>query len=201
MDLVAGIAAWTTCAVLLVLTVLCQRPPWKWLRDLKYRDVAALIPAWTFFAPNPGTTDTRLLWRELRCDGSVSVWHEVLPPRGGLRRAVWNPGKREGKVITDAGPMVLRMVANDPGSMLTLVSVPYLLLLHRVSAEPVSSVTVARQFIVVQTSGSDADNGPFQPLVLSRWHAMGSVSPQAIGDAIELIPAPVVQLASPAVTV
>lgn len=175
MDFAVGIVAWTVCVTMLVLTVLCQRPRWSWLRALKYRDVAALLPAWTFFAPNPGTTDTRLLWRETRIDGTVSVWHEILPPRGGLLRAVWNPHKRESKIITDAGPMVLRMLAANPQNRMTVISLPYLLLLQRVSVESVTSMSVARQFIVVQTKGTDADDESFRPLVLSRWHALDPV--------------------------
>jgi hypothetical protein len=182
-DLVGGIAAWTICASLLALTVACQRPRWKWLTSLKYHDVAAVIPAWTFFAPNPGTNDCRLLWRELRCDGTVSVWHEVSPPGAGVLRALWNPRKREGKVISDAGPMLLRMIASNPTSTMSLVSVPYLLVLNRISAEPVSPMTVARQFLMLHTTGTDADTGQFSPLILSRWHAVGECSSQQIVEA------------------
>jgi hypothetical protein len=182
MTVVAGAVAWSICVMLLVLTVLCQRPRWKWLRKLKYRDVAALIPAWTFFAPNPGTTDTRVLWRELRCDGSVSVWKEILPPHGGALRGVWNPRKRASKILTDAGPMVYRLVSANPKSVMPLISVPYLVLLHRVSSEKSSPMTTARQFIVVQTSGSDSAPVQFKPLLMSRWHALdGSVANDSPG--------------------
>ena len=182
-----GIIAWSVCGILLVLTVLCQRPRWKWLKSLKYRDVAAVIPAWTFFAPNPGKNDTRLLWRELRCDGSISVWHEVVPPSGGLLRAVWNPGKREAKAISDAGPMVLRMLTQNPKNQLTLVSLPYLVLLNRISSAPRTPLSVARQFLVLQTTGVDAASGGFQPLLLSRWHALEQVPRESVAEALQLV--------------
>jgi hypothetical protein len=165
---VLGAVAWAVCITLLVLTLACQRPAPRQLRSLKYRDVAALLPSWTFFAPNPGVTDTRLLWRDLLPDATASAWHEVLPPRSSLLRAVWNPQKRQAKLITDAGGIVARMGSEDPDNMGVLVSMPYLLILHRVCSEPASPMTLARQFLVVQT---DRD-GEFAPRVLSKWHAL-----------------------------
>jgi len=168
MNDVPGAVAWALCIILLALTLACQRPGTRWLRTLKDRDVAALLPAWTFFAPNPGVTDTRLLWRDLRPDATASAWHEVLPPRASLLRAVWNPRKRQGKLITDAGAMVARMAAENPDNIAVLVSMPYLVILHGVCAEPSSPMAVARQFLVLQT---DSD-GEFAPRVLSKWHAL-----------------------------
>ena len=184
-----GALAWTVVGLLLLCTLACQRPKWDWQRALKYRDVGAMIPSWTFFAPNPGRTDTRLLWRELRVDGSSSLWHEVLPPTGGMLRSVWNPNKRQSKLITDVGPMVLRQVRRNPESSMALISVPYLVILHRISAEPVTAVCVARQFLVVQTTGVEVATGEFTPLVLSRWHAVEGRSTDDVTQAVLASPA------------
>ena len=166
---VPGAVAWALSITLLALTLACQRPGTRWLRVLKDRDVAALLPSWTFFAPNPGVTDTRLLWRDLRPDGTASAWHEVHPPRASLVRAAWNPRKRQSKLITDAGAILGRMAAANPDNMAIMVSVAYLLILHGISAQPASPMAVARQFLVLQT---DSD-GEFAPRLLSKWHALG----------------------------
>src|SRR5437667_4109401 len=102
--MIIDVLVWLVCISLLLLTIFCQRPLWKPLQTFKYNDLAAFIPAWTFFAPNPVTTDTRVLWREMLFGGSISPWHEVLPPSNGLLRAVWNPTKRQRKLITAVGP-------------------------------------------------------------------------------------------------
>jgi hypothetical protein len=174
MNVVIAIAAWSTCAALLVLTVACQRPKWQWLRNLKYHDVVSFIPAWTFFAPRPGTTDTRVLWRDCLRDGTVSPWRELLPPSAGLVRAVWNPLKRQTKLLTDVGPMVVRMAMANPDSELTLISLPYLIMLHRVMAIEASPLVEARQFLVVQTTGTGVGEDTLRPLFASRWHALAS---------------------------
>jgi hypothetical protein len=169
----AGIAAWAVVTLLLVLTVVNQFPNVKWIGRLKHYDLAAVIPYWTFFAPTPGTTDTRLFWRELRTDGVASGWREVRPPaNGGLVRAIWNPDKRQRKLIIDAGQMVARMASQDPHSSHTLVSLPYLLLLQRISNENVSAMTAARQFMVVSTT----EDGLLQPMLASRWHSVDTSS-------------------------
>jgi hypothetical protein len=166
------VLAWGICIVLLALTIACQRPRAKFLQDLKYRDVAAFIPSWSFFAPNPGTTDTRVLWRERLVGGSLSPWHELLPPTGGALRGLWNPTKRQRKLLTDVGPMVVRMVMQNPKSEYTLISLPYLIMLHRVMSLPASPLVAARQFVVVQTTHEGTGEGELRPLFASRWHAV-----------------------------
>jgi hypothetical protein len=138
---------------------------------LKNHDACAYIPTWTFFAPNPGVNDTRVLWREQLVDGSVSHWHEVVPPNGRLSRAIWNPSKRARKAVTDCGPMVVRLVARNKGSKLPLLSLPYLMLVQYISALPGSPLGVARQFTVINTQGADeSGDGHFQLLFVSHWH-------------------------------
>jgi hypothetical protein len=171
---VAGIAAWVICSALLALTIACQRPRWNWVRSLKYHDVAALIPAWTFFAPTPGIKDTRVLWRDCFVDGAMSPWRELLPPATGCLRFLWNPQKRQNKLITDAAQMILQMAVRDPESPLTLVSLPYLLLLNRVMSLPSSPLVIARQFVVVETRLLGVDSKDLFPLFATRWHSFSS---------------------------
>lgn len=69
---------------------------------LKSVDLFSLIPTWNFFAPNPGTNDYHLLYRERLDAGGYGVWREVsFPKQSGLLKLVWNPRKRRAKVLSD----------------------------------------------------------------------------------------------------
>ena len=172
MIVLAELAAAFACAAALVLTAVAQTRKVNFVRRLKSHDVFALMPVWTFFAPNPGTTDTRVLWRERLVDGAVSAWREIEPPTGGLLRTVWNPRKRIRKAITDAAPIVARRAASEPDNKLLLVSIPFLMLLNHVSSQPASPLAAARQFVIVQTAGADDEEGEPRILLVSNWHAL-----------------------------
>lgn len=160
------------CVGALGITALNQLRRPGFVRWLKSHDLFAVIPVWTFFAPNPGTTDTRVLWRDRLVDGSVSSWHEIDPPTGGVVRALWNPTKRVRKAITDVGPMLTRRAAQQPDNKLLLVSIPYLMLLHYVSSLAASQLVEARQFVIVQTTGTDDGDAEPKILLVSNWHAL-----------------------------
>lgn len=170
--MVAEVVAGCVCVGVLVLTALAQRPKLRLVCWLKSHDSFALIPTWTFFAPNPGTTDTRILWRERLLDGSVSQWHEVEPPTGGFLRAIWNPSKRVRKALTDVGQILTRRASQQPDNRLLLVSMPFLMLLHYVSSLPASPLVEARQFVIVQTFGCDEDENEPRIMLVSNWHAL-----------------------------
>jgi hypothetical protein len=175
------VSAWTVvCAVLfgavLVVTAATQLRRFAWAGWLKRHDACAYIPAWTFFAPNPGVNDTRVLWREQLVDGTVGPWHEMVPPQGGLLRAVWNPTKRARKAVTDCGPMAVRMISRNRRSALPMVSLPYLMIVQHMASLHGSPVGLARQFTVVNTQGADTDDGSFKLLFISHWHRQPGVS-------------------------
>lgn len=65
-------------------------------------DLFAVVPNWNFFAPNPGTTDYHLLYRDRLDGGDFSMWREIATAKqSGLLRGIWNPRKRQSKVISD----------------------------------------------------------------------------------------------------
>jgi hypothetical protein len=167
------------CGGMLAVTAATQLRRWRWASWLKAHDACACIPSWTFFAPNPGVTDARLLWREQLVDSTVSPWHEVVPPHGGLLRALWNPTKRARKAVTDSGPMVVSLAARNPGSKLPMLSLPYLMIVQHVTALPGSPLSVARQFAVVRTQGADEDDVLLQLLFVSHWHRLAGEAPGA----------------------
>jgi hypothetical protein len=167
---------WTLVAILgfgalLILTAAVQPRRWKVRSWVRARDRFALVPWWTFFAPNPGVTDVRLLWREELVDGTVGPWHEAVRPRGGYQRAAWNPTKRARKGAYDCGRSVSR--EGERGQTgLALLSLPYLMILQHVLGLPASPLGRARQFVVVETQGADDQDGLFNLLFVSPWHPL-----------------------------
>jgi hypothetical protein len=176
------VSAWTIASALvfgalLVVTAAAQPRSVKWAQWLKRRDACAYIPAWTFFAPNPGVNDTRVLWREQLIDGSVGPWHEMVGPQGGLLRAVWNPTKRARKAVTDCGPMAVRMIARNKRSVLPIIGLPYLMIVQHMANLHGSPLGLARQFTVVNTQGADTDpEARFQILFVSQWHRQPGIA-------------------------
>jgi hypothetical protein len=161
-----------------VVTLLSQ---WRRVRPiswLKRHDACAVIPVWTFFAPNPGTRDVRLLWRQRYADGTLSPWRETTAPRVGPWKGIWNPAKRVRKAVTDVSPSVLRRAVTHPDSSLTVISVPYLMIVNHVSSLPGASLANARQFMIAYTDGSDRSATPEPKIQLvSHWHLLEA--PQA----------------------
>ena len=124
------------------------------IKKIKARDLFSLIPIWTFFAPNPGTTDYHLLYRDRSIDGSLSPWREMEGPQAGAGKALWNPHKRVRKSVHDMCTSLEKMSYKYPdiGKWLML-QVPYIALLMHVCSMPVSSLTARRQFLVCRTRG------------------------------------------------
>lgn len=112
-----------------------------------------LLPRWTFFAPNPATRDLHLVVRDRLLSGELTEWEELeyAPERGNFD-AVWHPGKRSRKAVTDAAQSLKMIVRRNvmwvPGSL------PYLVILNMcVHGVPRKLQATARQFALVETSG------------------------------------------------
>jgi hypothetical protein len=161
---------------LLAITAAIQPIPWSKLRGwVKSRDPCYYVPTWTFFAPNPGVKDVRLLWREQLVDGNVGPWHEIAAPRCGLPRALWNPAKRARKVVFDCRRRLAHAREREQDELFML-SVSYLLILHYVVGLPASPLSAARQFALVETQGADDDDGLLELLFASPWHHLPGAS-------------------------
>jgi hypothetical protein len=141
---------------------------------VKSRDVLALIPAWTFFAPNPGTRDYELLYRDLLVDGLYTPWKEVERPVGSFTRALWNPAKRRQKAVVDLCSILIRMASRtktELGAKQLVISVPYLNLLTYVSKLETSPLSAYRQFLIATTFGYHSDKKP-EICYVSNLHAL-----------------------------
>lgn len=167
----------TTIAVAALLGAWCALTVAAQFPDVRRRVVApidffGLIPLWTFFAPNPGTSDFHLLYRHRLVGGSIGSWREVQGPRNrSLRKAFWNPEKKAGKAIVDMVMDLARMVEYREPSYLPL-TIPYVALLNTVSAEPYSELSDAVQFVIIETFGYDEGRQPPAVRALSGFHRL-----------------------------
>jgi len=120
-----------------------------------------LLPRWTFFAPNPGCTDYRLLYRDFDDREQASEWSEVpLVRRRGHWDAIWNPDKRRSKGLFDLAQSLLILRHEHDNPAVAMTSIPYVALAHYVDCLPRGPGVKYRQFIIVQTHGIFADAGP-----------------------------------------
>ena len=170
--LLAGIVA-VVLGTYLGLSILSHLPL-PWVRSLNLRDRLAIIPHWTFFAPTPGTSDFHLLARDRLAGGGFSAWKEVAT--GGLPRTplafLWYPGKRPNKALLDLTTTLLKVArAADGRQEEVYLSIPYLMLLHTVSALPPSPLCAGRQFLLAKTDGRGA---PPEVLFVSNVHEVQS---------------------------
>lgn len=140
-------------------------------------DICGLIPVWTFFAPNPGDTDTHLLFRDRDPEGRMTDWREV---RMVSRRRVidlWNPRRRISKSLVD---VVYDLTKRDKAqgeqgpqllSKRRVLSFPYLLVLNYVSQHRGDFGAFDRQFVIAKTPGI-ASRGRPEVLFVSPFHRL-----------------------------
>ena len=134
-------------------------------------DPFALIPRWTFFAPNPGTTDHHLLYRDRLAGGEVTPWKEIrLSGPRTLLGAFWNPEKRNTKVLTDSVQALIQMAGEmDPAGLKT--TLPYIIILNFVASLERSPLSIATQFMVMESFGYVGGEAP-EAVVQSEFHAV-----------------------------
>lgn len=154
----------------LIVTIVCQFPQHRVSRFFKRLDYCAVIPTWTFFAPNPAVQDFTLLYRDKDRAGDLTSWKvfDYSPP-SPLVRWLWNPGKRRSKVIHDMATVWLLMLDRDPSSDAYLLSVPYLCLLHQASVIPRCEAPVATQIAIASVHSHESEK-PAEILVVSPFH-------------------------------
>src|SRR5579862_6554500 len=140
------------------MTVLVQIPL-PWFRALRRFDVTGhLLPRWNFFAPKPAGADIDLCYRYVLPDapsGSSSGWARVDPD--GSRRW-WNillhPHRRSAKAIVHCCNRILQAPKGGSGDQAKLAqSVPYLLLLDRVTALCPGAVAVQFRIEIIRPDG------------------------------------------------
>lgn len=154
--------------------------------------VVALIPRYNFFAPNPGTDDYYVVYRNRSADGSVTEWtipEDVYDPPDRLRW-IWNPYYIPSKVVFDATQALAQSVEFDDeeaddldevaapnsteqvvpvNSVETQLNVYYLTILEFVTSQEHESGAEEVQFAVMQGSRSTSE---YRPTFVSRFHSL-----------------------------
>jgi hypothetical protein len=139
-------------------------------RRLTRRDIFNMLPIWTFFAPNPGKTDLHILFRDVLRDGSMTAWQEVLHRHKRRLRLLWNPAKREDKIVRDCVTALRKSEREIPTRATLFFTVPYMILLGHVLSASVSGDASARQFLIVE-EGRFAGGGTV-PVFMSSFHSV-----------------------------
>ncbi|WP_343522559.1 hypothetical protein [Pedobacter sp.] len=135
---------------------------------LKIYDSFSLVPAWSFFAPNPGTSDYHLLYRDKLDNDSLTVWKESNFEKTSFAKAFWNPNKRKSKTLFDVIMSFTGLEKDDAISI--KYSLAYLMVLNHVSNyirhSPFSKST---QFIIVEKFGYISQEEP-KIIFVSEFH-------------------------------
>jgi hypothetical protein len=134
-------------------------------------DPVGLLPHWSFFAPNPGISDHRVLVRKKDADGKIGSWSEhcIHEPRLASH-LLWNPNKLRQKCVSDCVRALLGEVSksNEDTSDLIQLSWPYIKLAQLAFQSHSLETDELRQFSIVASEG--IDRRELRRLFISRWH-------------------------------
>jgi hypothetical protein len=164
-------AAWTA---LTVLTHIRATRKWRWVAKTNNYDLCAMIPIWTFFAPQPGRTDVYLLYRDRDQDGQTTAWRDIQLERRAAWWSLWNARRRIGKGVVDVAPDLTANTSYEsraPVSKKKVLEFSYLLLLNYVCHQPSDFRAAMRQFAVARTRGHGTESEP-DVLFLSAFHRL-----------------------------
>lgn len=175
MSAVFGLIVIGGWALWFIVSVLVQFVPSGLDEKLRKYDYFSLLPRWTFFAPNPGVTDFHLLYRDRLENGVFGHWKEIpLTEKRSIRKALWNPEKRNSKLLTDSVRGLIRIsgLYSSRGYKTTL---PYLVILNFVSSLPRWNLTNGTQFLIMESFGFYSGKTP-RVVFRSEIHRLGKKS-------------------------
>ena len=145
----------------------------RWIMRIRKYDIFGVIPIWTFFAPRPRIDDYHVLYRDKTPDGAVGPWRELaIPPNQPALRGIWNPGKREAKVVSDFCNILMRTPKAIRTTNRLFIHLPYLWLAASVAQAPSSPLSSSRQFLIARTDGYRG-KAPPRILFWSEFHSLG----------------------------
>lgn len=170
----ARVALYAVLGTWAVLTTLNQHPR-RGFDRLRILDPTGLwIPDWRFFAPDPGTLDYHVLYRDRLAGGGMTLWTEidVFEPRR-LRQVLVHANRRREKALYDAVNDLTRYRPPEGGGAEDIqLSVGYLTLLtfvtHAVRHHEDADRT---QFLIAMSTGFDEREEPY-PVFTSNLHPL-----------------------------
>lgn len=157
-----------------IASILNQFQQLTWFHRIRKRDHFSLLPAWTFFAPNPGRSDYRLVYRDKRANGSVTQWREIPVTEPRRRHSfVWNPEKRGKKVLGDIVASCATTIPPETrfNARPVMLTLSYIIVLNAVCQHDRTPDVTHRQFLIVETAGFRRTETP-RILLRSDFHAM-----------------------------
>lgn len=170
MGILINVAAILFFALWLLLTIFNQFNL-KWAKQIKTQDVFHLLPSWTFFAPNPGTSDYHIVYRTMDDNKNISAFIEIpLHNNRQLTHACWNSSKRTKKALTDLVMSLKKLcVVEDLKKEKLQVSFSYIALLNFLTHIEKSTSVKFIQFAILESKGFNDPNQP-QLLICSDFH-------------------------------
>jgi hypothetical protein len=134
---------------------------------------SGVFPYWSFFAPIPGTSDQRIVYRT-QDEAGHGPWVELgLYEARSIRDLFWNPRKHLQKCTSDTIIHMLKGVQQFHASeheALVLVSWGYIKILETIAAEIEQPVGTKYSFAILTTEG--LANRQMKPLFISKWHTL-----------------------------
>lgn len=128
------------------------------------------IPVFRFFGPNPGTTDTHVLVRTRRRDGTPDPWRQLRTSQGARRwrHVLWSPGRRVDKAVFDLAKGLHRSKTLDYPSLRRTIVYRALLnmAVHGVDHDPGAASV---QFALGRSAAFDSDVPP-EVTFVSEFH-------------------------------
>ena len=163
--LLAVLATW------FAVTAVCQ-PISGLAAHIRSWDLLNLIPAWTFFAPNPGMHDLHLLYRDRLAGGHLTQWKEVPMARPALPLLpLWCPGRRHNKALLDVMKhLALEVGVHRDSPNVLQLSLPYLAVLNFISRLPREGDVTLTQFLLMRSVG--ASSAAPEAVFLSSLHEL-----------------------------
>lgn len=158
--MILEVVCWTIVAAWLILTVGANLPRAGTL--VRRADSFDVLPAWTFFAPNPGTSDSIVLVQDVFPDGAASSWRVAWREHPSGLRMWWRPDKRVAKLVTDCCSSIRTYGTHGDVTL----SGAYLLLAALVEAGPHEVGTTKFRFATAEVHGWWKGNR--QPLLVYR---------------------------------
>ena len=116
------------------------------------RQLWALLPNWSLFAPKPSLTDHYVFYRDQRGEAEPGPWVLAYGPEPRKwYHGFWNPNKVQAKAVFDLNHQLARVVneIKEGGEEAVVQSAPYQHLMHFVRQLPRPEAQDQTQFCIV----------------------------------------------------
>lgn len=158
----------------LLLTAICQFRG-EFSAKIRRWDSFFLLPAWTFFSPNPGTKDYRLAAQDVDSDNGDWVVVELTKPNGPLS-FLFNPNKIRKKCLIDIANQTIEARNNlSAEPRLLWITHAYLSALNRAQSATDTMDGFERFRFAIIASGGYFNKDELSLVVVSKEHSRDEV--------------------------